>query len=148
MSLRTSTSYSRALAVVVVIIAAASAAPPSLVSICVLPGSPDARRLGAALLQQPEGVAEARRIRAVFLALGPDIDHHVDAVASRHHLDLVRGIAGIGNAVDAGLAGNSRGLAGAQLRPAAFGVILHQVLEIFLVRIFRPRALLHVNDAD
>src|SRR3954469_22199963 len=147
MSLRTTTSYSRAFAAVI-IITAASAAPPALVSICVLPESLDARRLGAALLQQLERIAEARRIRAVFLPLGPDIDHHVDAVAGRHHLDLVRGIARIRNAVDAGLAGDRRGLAGAQGRAAALGVVLHQVLKILAVRIFRPGALLHVDDAD
>src|SRR5215217_664626 len=106
MSLRTTTSYSRAPASVVIINATASAAPPILVSICVLPGSLDARQLGAALLQQLERVAKPRCIRAVFLPLRPDIDDHVDSVARRHDLNLMRGVAGIRNAVDAGFSGD------------------------------------------
>src|SRR4051812_2315977 len=146
MSLRTTTSYSRAFAAVI-IITAASAAPPTLLSIA-FSRARLMRDGWAPLLQQLERIAEARRIRAVFLPLGPDIDHHVDAVAGRHHLDLVRGIARIRNAVDAGLAGDGCWLAGAQRRAAPLGVVLHQVLKILAVRIFRPSAPLHVNDAD
>src|SRR2546423_14063847 len=107
MSLRIMTSYSRALALVI-IIAAASAAPHSFAIMAFSGMTWMMRRFDAALLQQLEGVAKTRRVRAVFLTLGPDIDHHVDAVARRHHLDLVCRIAGIGNAIDAGLAGDGR----------------------------------------
>src|SRR5437660_784349 len=114
MSLRTTTSYSRALAVAIIIVAAI-AAPQSFAIIGVLPARP-ATPIWCSLFQNFERVAKPRRIRAVFLPLRPDIDHHVDAVARRHHLDLVRRIAGIGNTVDTGLPGDGSGFARAQGR--------------------------------
>jgi hypothetical protein len=89
-----------------------------------------------------------RGVRAVLLALGPNVDHHVDAVAGSQHLNLVRGVAGIRDSIDARAPGDRRQLARSQGRGAALGVILHQVLEIGPVGILRPLTLFQLDDAD